>query len=340
MANRVEYNLNYSELITNRRASIGTGDGATGATGATGPQGIAGSPGGATGSPGATGATGPDGATGIAGPSGATGATGATGPAGATGVAGSPGGATGPTGPVGATGPQGPTGLIGSTGIRGATGPTGATGPQGATGVQGATGEGGIVGATGPAGTGGATGASGATGATGPKGDPGAGAILDKIRLKSSDFLLHNTIIVTNNFANKWPALSFLGNETKTIGCIIPGIENISNGLSTSAYISNIEFILGRNGTSTSNNALLTAEILSQNADGTTTVTTADASVEQVIEIADQYVPKVYTFDFDPNVTYTPGDSLYLALTRYGANVLDNNNEALFLLGATINLRY
>ena len=85
MVNRVEYNLNYSELITNRRASIGTGDGATGATGATGPQGTAGSPGGATGSPGATGATGPDGATGEAGPSGATGATGATGPAGATG---------------------------------------------------------------------------------------------------------------------------------------------------------------------------------------------------------------------------------------------------------------
>lgn len=328
----IDYNLNYSELVTARREELaagGTGNGATGATGATGP---AGSPGGATGATGATGLyivsanvsvgnlfltlsdtsiiqagyvlgpLGPTGATGLQGPSGDRGATGVVG---STGVAGSPGGATGPTGPTGATGPQGLQGLIGATGIRGATGVPGATG-------------------------------FGATGATGPRGE--AALPLRQLRLKSSDFLLHNTIIITSNFANRWPALGLLGSETKTVGCIIPGFENVSNGTSISGYISNVEFILGTNGVSGNRDILLVANILSQ-APGVS-VNSNDASIEQVITIGDQYVPQSYTFTFDPNVEYSPGDAIHLSLTRYGANVLDTNNDALFVLGATINLRY
>jgi len=328
----IDYNLNYSELIEARREELaagGTGDGATGATGATGP---AGSPGGATGATGATGlfvvsanvtagnlfitlsdasiisagrVSGPTGATGATGAPGPTGERGATGIGGATGVAGSPGGATGPTGATGATGPQGLQGIIGSTGIRGATGSTGATG-------------------------------FGATGATGPRGE--AALPLRQIRLKASDFLLHNTIIITSNFANRWPALGLLGTETKTVGCIIPAFENVSNGSSTVGYFSNVEFILGTNGVSSNRNMLLVANVLSRSTGET--VNTNDASVEKVIAIGDQHVPQTYSFDFDPNVTYTPGNVIYLSLTRYGANTLDTNNDAVFVLGATINLRY
>ena len=330
----IDYNLNYSELIEARREELaagGTGDGATGATGATGP---AGSPGGATGATGATGlfvtsanvsvgnlfitlsdasiisagyVLGPLGPTGATGAPGPTGERGATGIGGATGVAGSPGGATGPTGATGATGPQGLQGIMGATGIRGATGSTGATG-------------------------------FGATGATGPAGAAGTGLPLTTLHLKSSDFLLHNTIIITSNFANRWPAIGLLGTETKTVGCSIPGYENVSNGSSRVGYFSNVEFLLGTNGVSGNRNILLVANVLSQ-APGIS-VNANDASVEQVISIGDQYVPQKYTFTFDPNVEYTPGDSIYLSLTRYGANVLDTNNDPVFVLGATINLRY
>lgn len=311
MANQIEYNLNYSDAVIARRSSLGTGDGATGATGIEGPQGATGSPGGATGSTGATGPQGPTGfgATGASGPQGATGSTG---PAGATGVAGSPGGATGApgtTGATGLTGSTGATGLTGSTGIRGATGATG-------------------FGLPGPV---------GATGARGLKGDPGDGVFVSKLKLKSSDFLLADTIIVTSKFGINWAAISLLGTETKTATCVIPNPSNYSNGITTSAYVSNVEFLLGTNSGS-GGNCLLDVKFSSVPAGASANVAYANVTAEKRITLGGQFVPTVYSFDFDPPVTYNIDDNMFLSLTRYGANVLDTNNEALFILGATINL--
>lgn len=325
----VEYSNNYSEVIRNRR-ELGSGAGDLGATGATG---VAGSPGGATGSTGATGPTGlyvvsatvtqgqlelllndasvinagavlgPVGPTGVVG---ATGVQGSTGPAGGIGIAGSPGGATGPVGPIGATGPQGIQGLIGSTGIRGATG---ATGPSG----------------------------FGATGKTGLTGPAGTAVNIAKIKLNSSQFLLADTLIVTSKFAGKWATISLLGNETKTATCIIPDPYTVSNLATVSGYIANIEFLLGSHST-TGGNCLMEVDFSSTTTAGN--ISTPESTVKKIIELGSQYQPVSYNFDFDPNVVFTPTDHMFLSLTRYGANVLDTNNNPLFILGAVINLRY
>lgn len=301
----LEYKLNYSDAIIARRNSIGTGDGATGATGPQGPTGPAGGPTGATGATGAIGATG-QGATGSTGP---IGLTGATGPAGPTGVAGPPGGATGATGvgPTGATGLTGPQGPVGATGIRGASGATGASGFRGATGPQ------------------------------GQKGDPGDGIFVPQLKLKSSDFLLADTIIVTSKFAGNWTAVSLLGNETKTVACVIPEPTNVSNGISFAAYVSNVEFLLGTNGT-TGGNCLLDVKFSSVPPGTSANLAYPNVVVTQTITLAGQYVPTKYSFEFNPNVLFNPNDNMYLSLTRYGANVADTNNEALFVLGAILNL--
>jgi hypothetical protein len=63
-------------------------------------------------------------------------------------------------------------------------------------------------------------------------------------------------------------------------------------------------------------------------------------SVEKIVPVPPQNVPAVYTFEFNPNVVYNPNDSLYISLTRYGANTLDTSNRGLHVLGATINMTY
>lgn len=319
----IDYNLNYSELVIARREELASGTSGGGATGATGATGPAGSPGGATGATGATGlyvisanvsvgnlfltlsdasivsagyVLGPLGPTGATGAQGPTGERGATGVAGSTGIAGSPGGATGPTGATGATGPQGLPGILGATGIRGATGATGATG-------------------------------FGATGATGPRGE--SALPLRQIRLKSSDFLLHNTIIVTSNFANRWPALGLLGNETKTVGCIIPGFENVSNGTSTSGYISNVQFMVGTHGIA--GNVVLVANILAQPPSYLSTTTTTTVSNVETFSNIETVL-----------VTYSGSDSNVALYYDFEGttNFIEVLNQGNLFLGSNLGLRF
>lgn len=156
-------------------------------------------------------------------------------------------------------------------------------------------------------------------------------ALRKKIEVRAGDFRsLIRAPMASGDFALQWNTLVWPDGVTSIASAVTPTLYDMEAGV-----IEGVEILYGSNNPGGGNVRFqVYASTVANGSSGG--VVTPEATPLITAAVGGQYVANAVTAVFSPELAFSRGDSLYLSITRLGADAADTNTASIQLLGARI----